>query len=178
VYAFEPLPRNLEMLRRHVALNTSAGGKCAGNVTVIDAAVSDLDGTATFMPDVTPDRAHIVGTGDRHASVEADQASATTQGITVRTVRIDTLAAGMPGVGAEGLGAPGLIKIDVEGAEAMVLRGAAKTVAQYRPTIFLATHGDAVHAECLAILRSWDYELTPIDGTDIDKVEELVARPR
>ncbi len=43
VVAFEPLPRNLRLLRQHLALNGYA------NVSVIEAAVADASGTATFV---------------------------------------------------------------------------------------------------------------------------------
>ncbi|MCL4541897.1 MAG: FkbM family methyltransferase [Chloroflexi bacterium] len=42
VYAFEPVPRNLHYLRRHLALNA------VHNVTVLEAAVSDRDGFLAF----------------------------------------------------------------------------------------------------------------------------------
>ncbi|HWZ58637.1 MAG TPA: FkbM family methyltransferase, partial [Gemmatimonadaceae bacterium] len=52
VVAFEPVPRNLGYLRRHIALN-----QCE-NVTVVAAAVSDRSGTARFRDGP----AHTVGT--------------------------------------------------------------------------------------------------------------------
>lgn len=48
-----------------------------------------------------------------------------------------------------------MIKIDVEGAEAQVLRGAASLLRERRPTVFLATHGERQQAECLALLAGW-----------------------
>lgn len=45
VFAFEPSPRNIQMLKQHIALNHL-------NVEVIEAAVADHDGTAVF--DVGP----------------------------------------------------------------------------------------------------------------------------
>ncbi|MDQ8046740.1 MAG: FkbM family methyltransferase [Solirubrobacteraceae bacterium] len=55
--------------------------------------------------------------------------------LTVKTQRLDTL------VEQHGL-KPRLIKIDVEGAELLVLRGARKTIAEHRPVI-LVEHGSA-----------------------------------
>jgi hypothetical protein len=53
--------------------------------------------------------------------------------------------------------APNFIKIDVEGAEAAVLRGAHKTLSENRPALIVETHGAAVEAECVSILRSHGY---------------------
>ncbi|MGH7503645.1 MAG: FkbM family methyltransferase [Longimicrobiales bacterium] len=57
---------------------------------------------------------------------------------------------------------PNCIKIDVEGAEADVLRGATRTLAEVRPVVFLATHGKAVREECIALLTAADYSVHPI----------------
>jgi FkbM family methyltransferase len=174
VFAFEPLPRNLGFLRRHVDLNREAGGRCAGNITVIDAAVSDREGTATFMPDEAPERAHIVGTGDQNvdAAAETRAAGAGKAGITVRTVSIDELVSGSA---QPVLPPPSLMKIDVEGAEELVLKGAARTIQTHKPTIFLATHGPEVHAACCGTLQEWGYRLTPIGGDRLDQTDEVVA---
>ena len=53
VFVFEPLPRNLDFLRRHLALNRIE------NVTVIDAAVSDRSGTVRFAEDASTSKGRI-----------------------------------------------------------------------------------------------------------------------
>lgn len=45
------------------------------------------------------------------------------------------------------------MKIDVEGAEVSVLRGAMDTLEHYYPKIFLATHGIEVHQQCCKIFK-------------------------
>lgn len=172
VFAFEPLPRNLEILRRHVGLNHRSGGRCTANVTIIDAAVSDAAGTATFMPDVSPDRAHLVGTGDRNVD-RSREAEKVREGIEVRLVSIDDLTS----AATDPLPAPNMMKIDVEGAEAMVFKGAARTIDASRPVILLATHGPDVHAECCEFLRKRGYTLRPLGSAELDKAEELLAVP-
>jgi FkbM family methyltransferase len=186
VFAFEPLPRNVAFLNRHVELNSAGGGGgggCAANVTVIDAAVSDREGTAVFVPDGggAPDRAHIVGTGDKNVDVRAEvEAGKGEAGLTVRTVSVDGLVAGKVSVRgkAQPLPPPDMMKIDVEGAEAMVLKGAARTILARMPIIFLATHGPQVHAVCCDMLRGWGYELRAVGGGHLDEAEEVVAVKR
>ena len=59
-----------------------------------------------------------------------------------------------------------------EGGEARVLRGMARTMAAAPPLIFLATHGQAVHQECMSLLIDWGYRLETLDSPD-----ELLAVP-
>jgi FkbM family methyltransferase len=145
VVAVEPLPANLRYLERHVQLNDLE------NVHIVAAAATDRVQTLRFQG--TPDRV------TSHIAVDGD--------IIVDGTTVDDL------VGA-GMGAPDVIKIDVEGAEGDVLRGASRTLASKRPIVFLATHGNAVFEECRAILESADYAVEAIP----DLPGELVAIPR
>jgi hypothetical protein len=73
---------------------------------------------------------------------------------------------------------PSVIKIDVEGAELLVLRGSREVFQQSRPVLFLATHGREVHPECIQLLVSWGYECKDLgDGAGKDS-GEIVARYR
>jgi FkbM family methyltransferase len=61
---------------------------------------------------------------------------------------------------------PQFLKIDVEGAEARVLEGARATLQRSKPTIFLATHGAQVEAECLKLLAELGYGCTQIEESE------------
>ena len=148
VHAFEPNPANAEFLRRHVRINRLS------NVHVEQAAVSDTAGTARFD----------FGTGSGTGRL-ADAGA-----LEVRTVRLDDHCA------QHGL-APSALKIDVEGAELVVLEGARETLARHRPVIFLSTHGAQVHAASLQVLRGLGYALSPILGSDLDATSEVLALP-
>ena len=52
---------------------------------------------------------------------------------------------------------PGLLKIDVEGAELEVLRGASRLLAERHPHVVLETHGREVEAACIGLLRDHGY---------------------
>ena len=148
VVAFEPSPANAAFLRRHVALNR------LGQVSVEEAAVSDRAGTARFGSGS--------GSGTGHLAEKGE--------ITVRTLTVDGLCA------EHGL-TPTAVKIDVEGAEAAVLRGARETLARARPAVFLSTHGLEAHAASLALLRDLGYALSPILGGELDTTPEVLALP-
>jgi FkbM family methyltransferase len=112
--AYEPLPHLATELAREFP-----------GVDVRAAALSDHDGTATFLHDRTePMRSTL----DPHAFTDHDRAAT----IEVRVERLDdALPAGY---------APTLIKIDVEGSEAKVLAGAVETMRRSRP-IVVFEHG-------------------------------------
>lgn len=115
VFAFEPSPSASRSLRRHLALNS------AGNVEVIDAAVCDRQGTAALYDDGCPGRSSLIGSAEHHRAV------------TVRTTTIDSFC-------AERSLTPDVVKIDVEGAELEVLRGARRTLAAEKTVAFVEFH--------------------------------------
>jgi FkbM family methyltransferase len=65
---------------------------------------------------------------------------------------------------------PTLIKLDVEGAEARVLRGARRILADLRPTIVCELHGDQERVDVLELLGG--YRIEELDGP-----MRIVARP-
>lgn len=76
-----------------------------------------------------------------------------------RVVRLDDYAA------AEGIPAPSMMKIDIEGAEVSCLKGAAKMILEHRPKLVVEFHDADVLREGYAVLTSWRYSMTAQDGT-------------
>jgi len=149
VVAFEPLPQNLIALRRQLQVNHLT------NVRVIAAAVSDAAGTARFD----------LAAGTQFGHLSASGA------LEVRTVRLDDLTS------SGALPMPRCLKIDVEGAEVAVLRGAERMMRASRPTIFLSTHGRPNQHACRALLEEWDYRVQPIGAGTLETASELLASP-
>ena len=150
VVAFEPAPRNVEYLRKHLALNGTS------NVEIVEAAVSNAVGRSSFDDTADSCAGRLESTG----------------ALLVRTTTIDHF------VQDSGLH-PSLIKIDVEGAEGDVLRGALKTLNQGRPTILLATHSHAVKRTCTDILVACGYDIQELEnGGSVTESDELIAHAR
>jgi len=150
VFAFEPSPRNLNFLNRHIELNGRR------NITVMPVAIWSKAGVSYFQEGPTSATGSILSQGT----------------IEVRTVQLDQAVAD-----AE-LPSPDFLKIDVEGGELEVLRGACRVLSDARPTIFLATHGPEVHRQCCDLLRQLGYELTALNGMTPEQSDELLATPR
>lgn len=129
VYAFEPLPRNLAMLREHVRLNG------AENVEIVPFAVSDRTGTSRFA------------TADHPAMGGLSESG----GLEVETTTLDALRGTIV--------PPSFIKMDIEGAEHAALTGAMEVLRRSRPTILLSEHGWEQHERCGELLRSLGYDL-------------------
>ena len=67
--------------------------------------------------------------------------------------------------------------MDVEGAEYACLQGASRVIQEFRPVIFVATHGREVHIACTELLAKWNYRLTSLDGRPVESADELIAYP-
>jgi FkbM family methyltransferase len=104
VYAFEPSPLAWRGLVQHVALNA-----LEPVVKPVGAAVADHEGTGELIVAGTAGESRLAGTSERSETVP------------VPIVTIDSFC------GRERI-QPALIKIDVEGAELAVLRGARETI--------------------------------------------------
>ena len=58
---------------------------------------------------------------------------------------------------------PQLIKIDVEGAELLVLEGALQTIRSHHPQIFVEVHSSGLLGQCAELLAREGYALEHID---------------
>ncbi len=150
VFAFEPLPRNIQLLKAHIALNGLE------NVTVIPKAASNGDGFASFSAGNSPLMGKLSAGGE----------------FEVETVTIDRM------IEQNLAPLPQVIKIDVEGAECDVILGGEATIKKHRPAILLAGHSTAVQRRCEAMLESLGYRVDVDPCSGADGQYESLALPR
>ena len=153
VYAFEPNPKNVERLK----LIRDKNSDIKNIISVYDVAVSNVLGTEKFSmsEDIESGRSSggFIDTADTIWERNAFKQRGFTE-IRVKTVPIDLFK--------EELGipeAPNIIKIDVEGAEFLVLRGAEETIKKYHPFILLEVHSMLNMFNVVSFLSSLSYEL-------------------
>ncbi len=147
IFAFEPLPSNVELLKRHVDLNG------VRHAVIHECAVSNREGEALFRAGPTNAMGHLASQGDMR-------------------VRVSTLDAMIE---RGEIMEPDLIKMDIEGGEVDAVRGAMALLRRRHPLFFLATHGREVHAACCQLLKSLDYVLMSVDRLPLETTSELCA---
>lgn len=150
VYAFEPNPSNLAILTQNTALNKDL------QITVVPKAVGDREQQVEFLtythrPDIT--NASLLG---RLAQMETN--SARGHSITVNMIDLDTFSHSNNSV-------PDVVKIDVEGAEALVLAGMKILLLQSRPRLIIEIHNPEAEKSVQTYLKESDYTIQTIGRT-------------
>ena len=145
VHVFEPLPANAERIRRLIALNP------ARSITLHSCAVgeSDAEMDLLIMPQTSMAKLET-------SAFQADETSVERVRVKVRS--IDAM------IDAGEIAPPALMKIDVEGAEAMVLAGARETIRRHRPVIFAEVHSSSLLDQCRHLLATEGYVIEFIDA--------------
>ncbi len=129
IYAFEPRDLNRDFLKTHIRLNKIS------NVRVHSHCLGNHIGQVRFETRT--------GSGTGHVSSSGN--------VTVSMTTIDALVKG--GV----IPLPDLIKVDVEGAELLVLQGGYESIRKQRPTMILAVHSNLIELECRSLLEPLGY---------------------
>ena len=140
VFAFEPLPENLQRLRHAVRLNG-----LDAQVTVVPAAVGARRGPAAF-------RVHASG-GMGRLDNGAGRERRFVAAVSVDVMTLDDF------VFIDGQAPPSLIKMDLEGGEVAALAGMSRLLGQVRPTLLIELHGVQASAEVERELGAAGYRL-------------------
>jgi FkbM family methyltransferase len=147
VYAFEPIPGNRSMLAENLKI-----GNCTDRVTILPCAIGDEDGTAAFqVDDVSSGTGALDSITEGKASWSRRQYGLPPLVVHVTTSRLDTL------LKTQSLPKPDVVKIDIEGAEALALEGARQTLVSHSPHLAIEIHGPEVGQKVLRVLWSLGY---------------------
>lgn len=154
VYSFEPNPKNVEQL----TLIRDRNRDIKDIITVLDIAVSNVSGTEKFSMSDDVESGRSSGGFIDTADTIWERGAFTQRGfseIEVETVPLDLFR--------EKLGireAPDVMKIDVEGAESLVLEGARETISSKKPLILMEVHSMLNMFNVVSFLSSLSYEMT------------------
>jgi FkbM family methyltransferase len=146
--AVDPSPIATKMMARQIHLNG-----WENLVTVLEAAVSDIPGNVQMLSAGVFSDGYFRMVQNRPKSELTDASALTVDQLTTR------------------FGTPTHIKIDVEGHETAVLRGAEKTLRDASPILFLELHNEMIIAaggnvhDPLDILEELNYTIYNFDGT-------------
>jgi FkbM family methyltransferase len=149
VLAFEPWLQNCAFLRD----NMIRGGM-EHKVEILACALADVEGEADFQVDDVQSAS---------GSLDKVRGGAPSEGrenlhLPPRTERVECRT--LDGlVGARRIPAPDVLKIDVEGAEAFVLRGARRLLTERRPRLLIELHGAQESRDVLELLFEHGYEV-------------------
>jgi len=146
VVSFEPVPENFRALQENIRLNK------ATNVDLHNTAISDSSGAISIACVAQQ-------TFSWTPSAVSQNSADNLNTIICNSVTLDDFLAGTPRI-------PRLIKIDVEGAELLVLRGAIRILETCGPILYLEIHnwGSPASAEVLRFLEERGY-FSEIVGT-------------
>ncbi len=170
VYAFEPLPETAAALRHHILLN-----RYDDRVSVVEAAVSDGDG---------PIRLYASGVSTM-ASLGRENPLMLSRSTLDQPIReLEVLSVTLDAFCDRSKVVPDVLKIDAEGAELRVLRGARHLLVNEAPLIFCEIHPRQLRncgsslAELEGFLAGIDYVLEPITAPDAAGIFHCVVRRR
>ena len=154
VISFEPFPPAFERLEENVKLNDIR------NVTALNLALADQTGQLSFS---TAPGASSMG---KLSNVELTFENAANPKIQVETDRLDNIVSRY--------GAPDLLKIDTEGAAAVILRGAKDTLRAHKPAVYIELHGPEEQSAVSALMRE-GYSFQDLDGQSVPDMSKWVT---
>ncbi len=150
VVAFEPLPRNIHFLKKHLVLNKVT------NVMLVESAVTDGDGFSKFKEGASSSMGKIGDDGER----------------IVKTVSLDSF------MEEYNVPPPQFIKIDVEGLANQVLVGAVHILKSHHPAILLEAKFGGEENNFYQILSSLGYTIKPLGRRSIETAGDFFAYPQ
>ena len=177
VYSFEPVAELTDRLRRHVSMNGF------DNIEVVQSGLSDRAGQAEIYGPAEPFR-----DGTQHAGLSTLYANSQ-RGRSLGTIPLTTLD---EFVEMRHLPRLDLVKVDVEGAELPVLRGARAVLAEHRPWLVVEVQQETSEAagydqrEILAFLGTFGYSfarigrrgrLSPLSSDRLQSFQNVLGIP-
>ena len=145
VISFEPIKSNCNTIKAHLVANK------LNNVIIENLAVSKDTGKCSFKIENNNANTHMESITLNH------QVSNHISTIEVGTICLDDY------ITSTGI-APDVIKVDVEGAEKLVLEGSAKFLKDFDADWIISTHSEDLYKKCEYIMKKNGYEVNSLFG--------------
>lgn len=148
IYCFEPNPWNRGRILDNFSLNDGYINK----VRVVPLALGNMDGLVKMTLSTSLDNGYSSTSriDNAHATIANDKLPAGFIEHSVCIVSLDSFV-------REHKIIPDVIKVDIEGAEHLFLRGAKEILAQYKPVLYIELHSEFCAVECMALLYEVGY---------------------
>jgi FkbM family methyltransferase len=154
IYAFEPLPSVRQTFEDHIRLNSKLMGN--NNISILPFAVADAEKQVQFSN-------NIMQTDGNTYIKESPVFSSAKNKITVQCYSVDDLL-------QQGYDKPDIIKIDAEGHELNVLKGAIEIIGKSKPPIAIELSGGVSRiTETVEFLKTLGYAHFSAPKRDIDR---------
>ncbi len=147
VYSFEPSVHTYELLTRHLAMNGIA------NAEAYEKAVGEASGVARFETHDEVGTDHVVAEGGQEVAITS----------------LDDF------VYSDGHRPPTVMKIDVEGHEVQVLRGAGRVLQEHHPELIIEIHSEENGALITEMLRGEGYAVGQDAGLKKDHLKDYMV---
>ncbi len=161
VYAFEPELNNINRFNENLEVNN------INNVKLVQKAVSDREGVATFN----------LFNSYGHHSLDSNHISKVKEVIQVKTITLDKFCK------EKNIKKIDLLKIDVEGFEAQVLKGSKELLRNKSINMIIFEYSSVLlekqkkdKKEVMNFLHNYDYQIFKLDGTKVneDNINNLI----
>ncbi len=155
VYAFEPLKENYEKIQMLIKLNPTL------KISVFEYAIGSNDGQINFDISEDPSMNKIENSLFHNETGVKEKRN-------VQIFKLDSL------INEKGFKPPDVIKIDVEGAEYEVIKGAHNSLKQFKPKLLIEVHGYNIGKMILPELNKYGYNII---CTETNKLPDFVSEP-
>lgn len=145
IHAFEPHPRMVEELTWNVQRNGMA------QVVVHPLGLLDQESEIPF----------VLGESSKSSHMASASESLSMNKVIVPCRSLDAV---LEEIGIDRLR---LIKVDVEGAESLALKGAERLITRFRPHLIIELHTPEQDLAVAAMLNNWGYKISRLEGPEI-----------
>lgn len=152
IFSFEPNPFNIKLFKKNLGRNEDL----KKNIEILDLAISNKKGTESFLftdnIEGGTSSGSFIENADTFWSKEVYEKEAGFKRMEVEADTLDNFV-------IENNIIPNVIKIDVEGAENLVLDGGLKTITEHKPLILVEIHSIFNMFKVLNCLKEADYKV-------------------